>query len=580
MATNIDPDAIDVVPEPVDTDYSHPPTPDQAYGRPYYTNRSARSSRASSRASSLATSRASSAGPATRYAELDEARGLAPILTNLAAAARMSLAPEKYEKAKKDRVARHLKKGVRLSALRRAFQEQAYLTDSSSDDEEEAPLPNRHLEHGPPAEEPKVIQIRRELRAEYGSKFSTRGNEKLLPFLADFVNSCNASRLNFKQQGAELKRFFEGGQKAVVETHLKYKGITGAIEFLRSTISGDTNEQTYQKKLKTLTKLDAKGGSIRDHVLDINSWVIMANPGLTLELTDTITRVKVCHLLPDYVESYVRSEERRYQRSHKNHAMPIHRFAQTVSEAMARNPPPKEAGIRAVSSQAMPAGQLTQKPSGTSGTNQPTRDAQMQDYRQGQPYLSGAHSTNQQGGYPPPSQQPQTYGAPGGVQYPGQPNAEGSFLYTNRGPPPGTPVRQLPNFLVAGTPAYEEAKRQTDKGAFLRETQEGYDFAGPNELLPYSWQGEQWVPNRPIEAVANRYSTFVQLPSGKYEFGRFITNFFKNKCVACGLLGHSANHNNCPMKNSPNTWDLCSRCRTSFHSPKSCNIDLRFVLNA
>ncbi len=122
-------------------------------------------------------------------------------------------------------------------------------------------------------------------------------------------------------------------------------------------------------------------------------------------------------------------------------------------------------------------------------------------------------------------------------------------------------------FIGPGDRFYEEAK----KGASIHHLKPHGVQANRRIQGEYTWRGGHFYPKQKILCLPPATKAFVK-KKNYYEFAYSVQAFFRDRCTKCGMTGHDAQCEQCPMTRAADTWDLCQRCRAAFHSQAECKI--------
>ena len=95
---------------------------------------------------------------------------------------------------------------------------------------------------------------------------------------------------------------------------------------------------------------------------------------------------------------------------------------------------------------------------------------------------------------------------------------------------------------------------------------------------PYQFTNLLQTNERPHQVIEGRYVTNTPPFTGNalYVKGNYtqlsvdLLDFFRNKCVKCGIQGCCIDNPKCPMRGKRNSWTLCKKCRRALHLPKDC----------
>ena len=130
--------------------------------------------------------------------------------------------------------------------------------------------------------------------------------------------------------------------------------------------------------------------------------------------------------------------------------------------------------------------------------------------------------------------------------------------------PPDNPIQFAADFQsIVDTTANRTSNRNKK---FVK-----YQVANPNspppayELLK---NGDYYIDTEPFTKTAlYRRGTYENLSID-------ILDYFRHRCIKCGLPGCNLANPKCPIANARNAWSICTRCKRGLHIEKECRAKL------
>ena len=130
--------------------------------------------------------------------------------------------------------------------------------------------------------------------------------------------------------------------------------------------------------------------------------------------------------------------------------------------------------------------------------------------------------------------------------------------------PPDNPIQFAADFQsIVDTTANRTSNRARK---FVK-----YQVAKPHSAAPVY----ELLKNGEYEIDTEPFSKTALYRRGTYEnLSIDILDYFRNKCVKCGLPECNLANPKCPLANARNAWSICKRCQRGLHVEKECRAKL------
>ena len=538
----------------------------------------------------------------------------------------MALGPDDYTQTQLrrgqqwvDRVTRRRNTSYMLDAIN---------PNSSESENEELPMPDERFRKADPAAGNAVERVSRTLRTFYKVPFE-KPDPRIGRFLRDFVAYSDDNGLNYQQMRDLLGSFFEGDLYHVVSTMLKRSSLPETLQGLYDRVGGGQSQAEQFLRRYQNFSLDSKK-PFGDQILALSQLALIAFPDLDRCANELVVRERVAAELPNNLAFKFRKFIRTYQRKHQGRSPPLQRFANKVQQLQEETAPVRGTSVKHVTSEFIPEQEFNAASAVDEDTGvlvSPVRQVRFERPKEPQRHQPSQYSSRnspptqysshnvdlqQQIRYDQQSRQKEIEtlkdsikgltdvvqnlnvtkecGANRGpTEFRGtwrtetKPASRDASPYSGqtrlgrsqeREPSPGAPWGDY-SFLKQGTKEFAEATEGLDY-ALLYETipVTTRETVGP----PYEFEKGKWKPTRDIPPqVPATMDALVKSGTGRVSLSRRVKDFFKGRCIVCGLYNHRPKHKLCPYYEAPNSWDVCPICRMGFHPKGSCTIHEDFL---